>query len=646
MSAGKRPPAGRSAQGKTAEQAWENFPDGLFGDLAEIPPTHPVELPIDPLPDPETASGQPQPVPEQQAPEQNTPEPKYAATPDAAPDMAQVTGGQAADNEDSDFSPEFVVAHAAPESMPGTMPGGMMPEGGPGEMPGSMSRNIPDDTGQGLPGQIPQDGPRHDWQDDREREHGPDSDHGNDRGDGLIHGSLAGDLAGRPADDLADDFDQDWQDDKVSPERLELRAAPQRITRISRRALAVGGSILGGGLAVALVLALDPPRISGGEEPREVYGNRNKAIPGELDRLPKAYTGPDFAPPPRIGAPLPGDLGDTVVDVERDLGIDPAAPPLSPVDAGVPFRPDPEADAARAARIRKRQKEAEARESDVMFQIGAKGPGSTDRSGSGSDSAGRAGDPGLDPLLAALAGGGVGSGDTDNTGGSGSANGEAARQDAHRRGFLENRTDVEAPNPNMVQDPVSAYQLMAGTVISASLITGLNSGLPGISIAQVTEHVYDSVTGQHLLVPQGSRLIGRYDSLVTAGQERLLVIWQRLIMPDGSSVVVNNLPGTDAAGQAGLADKVDFHFDKLAIGAGLATLIAVGTALAFDRESEDDVGEAVRRALQQTAGRTSQRLIDRNINIPPTITIRPGWPVRVLVNKDLVLRPYRGARIP
>ncbi|MEJ1968433.1 MAG: TrbI/VirB10 family protein [Rhizomicrobium sp.] len=109
------------------------------------------------------------------------------------------------------------------------------------------------------------------------------------------------------------------------------------------------------------------------------------------------------------------------------------------------------------------------------------------------------------------------------------------------------------------QDPVSPYQVMAGTLISASLITGLDSDLPGLVVAQVTQNIYDTVTGQTLLIPQGSRLIGTYDSVVAFGQSRALVVWQRIIMPDGSSIQIDNLPATDAQGYSGLSDDVDYH---------------------------------------------------------------------------------------
>ena len=122
---------------------------------------------------------------------------------------------------------------------------------------------------------------------------------------------------------------------------------------------------------------------------------------------------------------------------------------------------------------------------------------------------------------------------------------------------------------------------MAGTVIAASLVTGLNSDLPGFVIAQVTEHVYDTVSGRFLLIPQGSRLVGKYDNVVAFGQERALVVWQRIILPDGSSIVIDNLPATDTGGYAGLADEVDLHTWKLLKGVALATVLGVGSELAF-----------------------------------------------------------------
>ncbi|MGB8528402.1 MAG: TrbI/VirB10 family protein [Rhodoplanes sp.] len=184
--------------------------------------------------------------------------------------------------------------------------------------------------------------------------------------------------------------------------------------------------------------------------------------------------------------------------------------------------------------------------------------------------------------------------------------------------------------------------LLAGSIISASLITGVNSDLPGMTIAQVTENAYDTVTGDHLLIPQGTRLIGKYDSVVAFGQKRALLVWNRIILPNGDSIVIDNLPATDAAGYAGLEDEVDFHTWQLLKGIGLATLLGVGTQLTLGN-AEGDLVRALRESIQQTTNRAGQRLIERQLDVQPTITVRPGWPVRVIVAKDLVLKRYREA---
>ncbi len=126
-------------------------------------------------------------------------------------------------------------------------------------------------------------------------------------------------------------------------------------------------------------------------------------------------------------------------------------------------------------------------------------------------------------------------------------------------GFLDQRDTGGIYNPHVLQTPISPYQVMAGSMIAASLITGINSDLPGLVAAQVTENVYDTVSGRTLLIPQGARLIGTYDSVIAFGQSRALLVWQRIILPDGSSIEIDNLPATDTAGYAGLEDGVDYH---------------------------------------------------------------------------------------
>lgn len=158
--------------------------------------------------------------------------------------------------------------------------------------------------------------------------------------------------------------------------------------------------------------------------------------------------------------------------------------------------------------------------------------------------------------------------------------------------------------------------------------------------AQITENVYDTVTGAILLIPQGSRLIGTYDSAVAFGQSRALLVWQRIILPDGASIRLDALPASDTAGYAGLEDTVDHHTWPLLKGIALATFLGVGTELALPNER--DFVRAIRESTQQNVAQAGQRVTEKHLNIQPTITIRPGWPLRVIVQRDIVLRPYRG----
>jgi type IV secretion system protein VirB10 len=186
---------------------------------------------------------------------------------------------------------------------------------------------------------------------------------------------------------------------------------------------------------------------------------------------------------------------------------------------------------------------------------------------------------------------------------------------------------------------------MAGSVIAAALMTGINSDLPGEIEAQVTSPVYDTVTGRLLLIPQGSRLLGQYDSQITYGQSRVLLAWTRIIMPDGSSIALDRLPGVDTLGQAGLEDRVDWHLGRLASGAALSTILSVVTALAEPNQVETNgsgvVIIGVKQGAQDTLNQVGQEITRRNLDVQPTLKIRPGFPVRVIVNKDLILRPYQ-----
>jgi type IV secretion system protein VirB10 len=207
--------------------------------------------------------------------------------------------------------------------------------------------------------------------------------------------------------------------------------------------------------------------------------------------------------------------------------------------------------------------------------------------------------------------------------------------------FLNGPADRRVVSVDRVQAPPSPYVLQAGAVIPAALMTGLRSDLPGQVTAQVTENIYDGPTGRTLLVPQGSRLIGQYDAQTSFGQSRALLVWNRIIMPNGRSIVLERQPGADPSGYAGLEDRVDNHWGQIFRAALVSTLLSVG-AEAGAGDDEDELIRAIRRGSSDSISQTGRQLVGRSLNIQPTLTIRPGFPVRVIVTRDLVLEPWRG----
>ncbi|MBL4600949.1 MAG: TrbI/VirB10 family protein [Rhizobiaceae bacterium] len=410
---------------------------------------------------------------------------------------------------------------------------------------------------------------------------------------------------------------------KINLEDLEIRAKPRPVTRINRKVLYL---LSGTGLMLifgATIFALNPPSIfdknTGGNE---LYNIDNKPSPDGLEGLPRKYS--DLSKPPELGSPLPGDLGSAIIKVERDLGIQPAP--------ALPFRPNPVEDAERAERIRQARLAQQGRESGVFFQLALRNSGALPDTSTKLATAPTNASSG-NPFNAISA-----AGSSTNTSLQLNRNNDQNLQ-GRKLDFLNQKVDGKIYNPHKLQTPESPYQIMAGTIISASLITGINSDLPGNVIAQVTENIYDTATGGHLLIPQGARMMGTYDSVVAFGQERALLVWQRIILPDGSSIVIDNLPGTDTAGYAGLEDKVNFHTWKLLKGIVLSTLLGVSTELTFG-DQESDLVKAIRESAQDSTNQVGQSLTERNLNIQPTITIRQGWPLRIIVNKDMILRPY------
>lgn len=388
---------------------------------------------------------------------------------------------------------------------------------------------------------------------------------------------------------------------KVDPEALVLRAAPGRVTRFRRGAIIAIAAAGSSAIVGVAWLALKPASISL-VAPSDDKLVGAKAPPDALAGAPVSY-----GDVPHLGAPLPGDLGRPILNHQRSL--EPA-----PEDTGdeAARRAAQEAEAERQ-RIAAEQRAA--RESGVMLQVAG-------NAASTRPVAVAAEQPPELPAPAQIA---------DDPNGQ-----------QRKNGLIGKANDGSDVNPHRLTAPVSPRTVQAGSIIAASLITGLNSDLPGLVTAQITENVYDSVTGRSLLIPQGSRLVGSYDSVVAFGQSRALVVWQRIILPDGSSIRIDNVPAADTQGYAGLADKIDRHTWQLLKGVALSTLLGVGTEFTFG-SSESDLVRAIRESAQQSGARAGDQLVTRNLNIQPTIRVRPGWPLRVVVHKDIVVgRPWGG----
>lgn len=205
--------------------------------------------------------------------------------------------------------------------------------------------------------------------------------------------------------------------------------------------------------------------------------------------------------------------------------------------------------------------------------------------------------------------------------------------------------------PNQVVPQISPFELKRGSMIPATLITGINSDLPGRITGQVRQNVYDSATGHRLLIPQGTKLFGRYDSEVSQGQERLLVVWTDIIFPNGATLQIGGMAGVDAQGYGGFNDKVDTHFWRIwgnailvaAIGTGVDMALPQSSRNAFGVSQQDDPADAARRNFAETFGRVADRTIDRNMDIQPTLEIRPGYNFNILVDQDIVFLGAYGA---
>jgi type IV secretion system protein TrbI len=405
------------------------------------------------------------------------------------------------------------------------------------------------------------------------------------------------------------DGEERQSQEKRDPESVVLRGRPSPVTRFKRGAIIGICALCSVAIIGVTYIALQPAGLKLLTHAQNQVGLDRKRPPEALAGAPSSY-----ADIPKLGPPLPGDLGRPILAAQRKMATEGETPAV-----GI----DQAAQAAESERQRLLAEQRKVREAGVMMTL-AQTPSAAVGAVSARDDVATVSDaePKSDSAL-----------DHERDPGA----------QTRKIAFAGAKGDEAVINPHRIQNAISPYTLSAGSVIAGSLITGLNSDLPGFVTAQVTENVYDSSTGRLLLLPQGSRLIGSYDSVVAFGQSRALLVWQRIIMPDGSSIQIDNAPATDASGYAGLADTVDRHTWQLIKGVALSTLLGVGTELTFG-STDSDLVRALRESTQQNASQAGQQLVTKNFSIQPTIKVRPGWPLRIVVHKDLVLRPWTGGQ--
>lgn len=440
-------------------------------------------------------------------------------------------------------------------------------------------------------------------------------------------------------------------DPKVPASDL-LGAKPPAPARFSKRMVLGLVVLAGGGFAAALIYGLftEPQRTGQAKEREPVI---RQVQPDFATALPNDYS--QYKPTPPVPPPAPA-VASAPAPVPAPSAV-PSTPAPAPIAATTPA--SPASSPAAAAGTRPAVRDDRPSQEDIELQKAAASSifflGTQDAAASKIESTGAA----TAAAAAAAAGGAVAPG---AVGAGAPAPGNAGRQagiyanndlpDGAGQGMQGQKNDFIAAAtldndylPSPVISPISPYELKAGTVIPAALLTAVNSDLPGDVIAQVTENIYDTATGRHLLVPQGARLYGRYDSLVSYGQDRALLVWNRIILPNGTSINVGSMIATSGDGTSGLRDQVDRHIPELAGAIGLATVLALTSSLA---DSIDDSGsnsgttivtDGTTAAADRTQ-RVGEKIVDKELNRPNTITIRQGWTLRVLVNRDMVMRPY------
>ena len=427
------------------------------------------------------------------------------------------------------------------------------------------------------------------------------------------------------------------------PDQAEpLPLSPNRIpvARFSRRVMILVIALISGVTAISMIFAFSPRKKPAPQE-KTAQESAQAASNSEQPGLPECLVGPKgygeiktanapYATPangvPALGPPLEANLhpGANLSYV--------AHPAPGQGSNGATLTPEQQAILAREELRRKEALEArrsgltfEGREPSVQPVTVAGGPVP-----SGVPSLER-----LEGLVSRI--GTVGASDTQSEG-------DQNRQDEKRRFAGERRTGSPYLGSPLLK-PISPYEIKAGSILPGTLITGINSDLPGQILAQLRENVYDSVTGRYLLLPQGTRLIGEYDSKISYGQERVLVVWSRLILPSGNSVSLEDMPGIDLSGFAGAGGRVNNHYGKLITGVVLGSVVGAGAQIAVGGQGSPNnpasFGQLAVSGAAQNINQAGQQITQKNLNLQPTIEVPSGLKINIFVTKDMILKPVQ-----
>lgn len=409
---------------------------------------------------------------------------------------------------------------------------------------------------------------------------------------------------------------------KISPDdpRLSIDRPPSRTLKTKPMAAIAFGLVAAGVLALKIHSNMTTEKT---KVTREPHVNERSAIPDFLQSAPSSPK-PVVKEVPKLNPLFDMELAGDFDDSPPIFRASPPPPPSTPPPLVAPAPIDQAAARAQGARERL---DEQALAGELFFSTGQRSA-SRSQSPQSQPPGATVGHRNLSPSAAPVVGSGAAEWDPNLQG--------------RKNDFVDNPRPTSSYLAATLQPPLSPFELKATSIIPVTLITGINSDLPGPIIAQVRERVFDTVTGRHLLIPQGARLLASYDSMVAWGQERVLMCWSRLIFPNGKSIDLDCMPAADLIGQAGLTDEVDNHWSRLLAAAGLSTVLALGTRAAAGNPSgfQPTIAQSAAESAAGQINSIGQSFVQRQLSIQPTITVRPGFPANVIVTRDLVLEPY------